>query len=264
MSNQRLRTFSKIFILGNLLSAIAISPALAETDLLKTLIVTGKGVESIATTIAEVRLGVEVEGKTVEEVQQEIARRSSAVVELLRSRRQRRKPLSPAKQDDGALRRGEAQSQDVQKLRTTGVRLEPNYNRDADGNRQDIVGYTGINIVSFQIDQDIVGNLLDEAVAAGASRVDGISFTSTEEAEAAKEEALRKASINAQNKADVVLETLDLTANEIVNIKVDRANIESPQPIFIDRGVASRASESTPIIGGEQTVEADVTLQIKY
>ena len=160
MSNQRLRTFSKIFILGNLLSAIAISPALAETDLLKTLIVTGKGVESIATTIAEVRLGVEVEGKTVEEVQQEIARRSSAVVELLRSRRQRRKPLSPAKQDDGALRRGEAQSQDVQKLRTTGVRLEPNYNRDADGNRQDIVGYTGINIVSFQIDQDIVGSLL--------------------------------------------------------------------------------------------------------
>jgi len=240
MNNQRFKTFSKIFILGNLLSAIAISPALAETELLKTLIVTGKGVENIATTIAEVELGVEIAGKTVEEVQQKIAKQSSEIVELLRS-------------------------QEVQKLRTTGVRLNPNYNRDSNGNRQDIVGYTGTNIVSFQVDRDAVGSLLDEAVAAGASRVDGISFTATDEAQAAaKEEALRKASVNAQNKAEVVLETLDLTASEIVNIKIDRANIESPQPIFREQGIASMASDSTVIIGGEQTVEANVTLQISY
>ena len=240
MISRKFRTLSQVFILGNLLSAIAITPAFAETELLKTLIVTGNGVKRIETTIAEVKLGVEIEGKTIEEVQQKIAKQSSKIVELLRS-------------------------QDVEKLKTTGVRLSPNYNRDLNGNRRNIISYTGSNIVSFQIARDSVGSLLDEAVAAGASRIDGISFTATEEAQAAaKEEALRKASINAQNKADVVLEALDLTANEIVNIKVDRANIESPQPFYRGEFAASRAVDSTVIIGGEQTVEADVTLQISY
>ena len=229
-----------ILLACNLLNFTLISSAIAETELLKTLIVTGNGVESIETTIAEVKLGVEIEGKTVEVVQQEIARRSSKIVDLLRSR-------------------------DVEKLKTTGVRLEPNYDREPNGNRRGIIGYTGTNIVSFQIAQDSVGSLLDEAVAAGASRIDGISFTATDEAQSeAKDEALRKASINAQNKAKVVLEALDLTANEIVNIEVDRANIESPRPFARGEYSASTALDSTLIIGGEQEVNAAVTLQISY
>jgi len=241
MLNRGLRTLSLAFVLGNLLSAIAISPAIAETELLKTLIVTGEGEESIATTIAKVKLGVEIEGKTVEAVQQEIAKQSSTIVDLLRSR-------------------------NVQMLQTTGIRLNPNYDRSdrLDRNEKRIIGYTGTNIVSFQISQDSIGSLIDEAVAAGASRIDGISFMATEKAQAeAKSEALRKASVNAQDKADVVLETLNLTADEIINIKVDRAELDPPQPIYVERLFASTA-RSTPIIGGEQTVEAAVTLQISY
>ena len=230
-----------ILIACNVLNFTLISSATAQPEQLKTLIVTGNGSESISTTIARVRLGVEIRGETAAQVQQEIATKTSAIIELLRS-------------------------QDVEQLQTTGVRLNPNYDRsDRTGNQTVITGYTGINIVSFETSIKEVGNLLDEAVAVGASRVDNISFTATPAAiSEAKQEALRKASINAQEQAEVVLETLDLEANEIVNIKVDRANVDRPRSFAADQFSASESRVSTPIIGGEQEVNAAVTLQISY
>lgn len=50
------------------------------------LTVTGKGVENIQTTIAEVTLGVEIQGRTASEVHQSVCSRSSAIIALLQSR----------------------------------------------------------------------------------------------------------------------------------------------------------------------------------
>ncbi|MCZ0905245.1 SIMPL domain-containing protein, partial [Microcoleus sp. HI-ES] len=88
---------------------------------IRTLTVTGRGVEAIPTTQTQVRLGVEVQGKTAAEVQQEAARRSSAVVELLRSRQ-------------------------VEKLETAGITLNPIYSYE--NNQQRLTGYTATNTVS--------------------------------------------------------------------------------------------------------------------
>ena len=227
-----------IFIVGNLLGLMLTNPVMAETELLKTLTVTGNGTEKIETTLAEVALGVEIQGKTASQVQQEVARRTSAVVDLLRSK-------------------------NVEQLQTTGVILNPTYER-GDRNNRRLVGYIGSNTVSFQTQIDRVGALLDEAVAAGASRIDRVSFTATPEAiAAAKQEALRQASLNARTQADVVLDSLNLTAEEIVNIQVD--NAFAPQAKSFDvRRTALAEADSTPIVGGEQTVRASVTLQISY
>ena len=73
-------------ILG-MVSLTGFSPVLAQQQQRsKTLTVTGEGVVSIPTTLTQVSLGVEVQGETAVEVQQELARRSSALVALLRSR----------------------------------------------------------------------------------------------------------------------------------------------------------------------------------
>ena len=228
-----------ILIVGNLLGLMLTNPVMAETKLLKTLTVTGNGTEKIETTLAEVALGVEVQAKTASQVQQEVARRTSAVVELLRSK-------------------------NVEQLQTTGVILNPSYEQSDRNNRQVLVGYTGVNTLSFQIQIDRVGALLDEVVTAGASRIDRVSFTATPEAIAsAKQEALRRATLNAQTQADVVLDTLNLTAEEVVNIQVDNAFAPQPKSFNIQRTALAEA-DSTPIIGGEQTVRASVTLQISY
>jgi hypothetical protein len=220
-----------------LLSTILLNPATAQEKLLRTLTVTGRGIESIQTTKTQVQLGVEVQGQSATGVQQEAARRSSSVVELLRSR-------------------------NVEKLQTTGIRLNPIYSYE--NNTQRLTGYSATNTVSFQLPTEQAGTLLDDAVKAGATRINGVSFTASEEAiAAAQKQALRQATQDAQQQADAVFSSLNLTRKDIVNIQINGATPPPPMPILQREAFASKAAD-TPIIGGEQEVQASVTLQIGY
>ncbi len=203
----------------------------------RTLSVTGQGTVSIPTSKSVVRLGIQAEGKTAVEVQEEVARRSSAVVELLRSRK-------------------------VEKLETTGISLNPVYNYQ--NNRQLLTGYTATNTVSFRLDTAETGKLLDDAVKAGASRIDGISFVATDEAiERARLQVLQQATKDAQKQADAVLSALNLTRRGVVSISINSASAPMPQPLM--RAASLQAeSATTPVIGGEQEVRASVTLGISY
>ena len=64
--------------------------------------------------------------------------------------------------------------------------------------------------------------------------------------------------------ADAVLKTLNLTSKEIVSIQVNEASVPPPKPIQVEQMLRADAPVNTPIIGGEQTVRASVTLQISY
>ena len=68
----------------------------------------------------------------------------------------------------------------------------------------------------------------------------------------------------AQAMADAVLKTLSLTSKEIVSIQVNEATVPPPKPIQVEQLSRAEAQVNTPIIGGEQTVRASVTLQISY
>jgi uncharacterized protein len=217
------------------------SPAFAQERLMRTLTVSGRGFEDIQTTLAEVRLGVEVQGKTANEVQQEAARKSNSVVNFLKSRQ-------------------------VQKLETTGINLSPRY--DYTNNRQTLIGYTASNTVSFRTPNESAGGILDEAVKSGATRIDGVSFVASDDAIAAAQKvALRKATQEAQAQADAVFSALNLTRKEIVSVQINGA--APPPPVIREaalmqsRGMDKLAAPS-PVIGGEQRVEGSVTLQISY
>lgn len=223
--------------LGSFLGLGGINPAIAQEQILRTLTVTGQGVERIPTTLTQVNLGVEIQGKIANEVQQEVAKRSTAVVDFLRSRK-------------------------VEQLQTTGIQLQPNY--DYSNNQRRLIGYIGTNTVTFRLKTEEIGNLLDEAVKAGATRIDGISFTATDEAIAnAQKEALRQATVNAKSQSEAVFNALNLTAKDVVSIQVNNAH--APTPIMVRSPQESKImADSTPVIGGEQSVEAAVTLQIRY
>ena len=223
--------------------AIIIQPAVAQTESrrLRTITVKGRGVEEIAATLSRVDLGVEVQGKTAQEVQQEVARRSQAVVELLKARK-------------------------VDKLQTSGISLNPVYSFKNDVRR--LTGYNATNTVSFQVATEKAGQILDEAVQSGATRINSVSFIATDPViDQAKKEALTEATQNAQAQANAVLDALGLSSKEIVSIEVDGANAQVP-PRFRNEAAfsmpASSAAPRTPVIGGEQRVEATVTLQISY
>ena len=221
-----------------LVSFVELDAATAQEQRIRTLSVTGRGVEAIPTTQTQIALGVEVQGKTAAEVQQEAARRSSAVVALLRSRQ-------------------------VQKLETTGITLSPSYTYE--NNQQRLIGYIATNTVSFRLNTQSAGTLLDDAVQAGATRIQGVSFVAADSAiEQAQKQALKKATQDAQAQADAVFSALNLKRGEILNIQVNGASAPPPMYRQLAASRAAGADATTPVVGGEQQIEASVTLQFGY
>lgn len=215
-------------------------PTTASGPLLRTLTVSGQGNEPIQTTLAQVNLGIEVQGKTADEVQAQAAQRSSAVVDYLKN-------------------------QGVEKLQTTGINLSPRYSYD--NNRQRLDGYTASNSVSFRVPTTKAGRIMDQAVKAGATRIDGISFIATDAAIAtARQAALKQATQKARQEADTVLDALNLQAKDIVSIQVDGATTPPPPyPMPVGAFREAKAADAvTPVVAGEQEVRASVTLQIRY
>jgi uncharacterized protein len=208
--------------------------------MLRTLTVTGQCTEKIPATLANVQLGVEAQGKTAQQVQQEVAKRSAAVVAFLKSR-------------------------NVEKLQTTGINLNPQY--DYNNGKQTLKGYQASNTVSFRVPTGQAGIIMDDAVKAGASRIDSVAFAATEQAISdAQKVALGKATKDAQAQGASVLSVLGLTPKEIVSIQLNGANVPAPVPYAMAAKARSQSADasSTPVEGGEQSVEASVTLQISY
>lgn len=207
----------------------------------RTLTVAGKGDVSIPTTMTQVRLGVEIQGKTATDVQQKVAKQSQAVMELLKTRK-------------------------VEKLETTGISLNPNYSYK--NGKQNITGYSGSNIVSFRIETEKSGTLLDDAIKAGATRIDGVSFVASDEAIAqAQQQAIQKASEDAKKQADAVLKSLNLSQKEIVSIQINNATPPQPVNFAVPTAEMAKSREQTanmPVVGGEQKVQQTVTLQVRY
>lgn len=203
-----------------------------------TLTVTGRGVENIQTTMAQVILGVEIQGRTASEVQLSVRSRSLAVVALLQSR-------------------------NVEKLKTTGINFNPTYRYE--NTQPESTGFMGTNSVSFCTTIEQVGVLLDEAILAGVTRIDSVNFIADDAATTeARQKALQKATHDALIQASAVLGTLNFTQREVVNIEVNGAGgLLFPDPAPSIRARARR-DDFTPIIGGEQQVEATVTLQVSY
>jgi uncharacterized protein len=219
-----------------------IAPAIAqERKPARTLTASGRGIVSIPTTLSQVRLAIEVQAKTPTNAQQEAAKRSTRVIEYLKTQR-------------------------VEKLQTTGINLNPTYTYPPNGTPQ-ITGYTATNSISFRVTTDRAGAILDATVKSGATRIDSVSFVAADSAIAnARIQALKQATQDAQRQADAVLETLNLKRKEVIGIQINSTSTPMPLPM-VSQGTFAKiadAQPSTPIVSGEQQVEAAVTLDIGY
>ena len=232
---------AKIAILPLLLCLGSVSPSIAlaqEARPARTLVVTGQGDRPVQTTKARIQLGIEIEAKTAQEVQVEIASKTNALVAKL-------------------------QALNVEKLQTTNITLNPKYvyenNRPP---RQ--VGFTGQTSVSFVTSIDKAGTTLDAAVASGANRVDQISFIAPEEAlRSARNASLQDAVKDAQTQADAVLSVLNLKVQSVRTIQVN--NTPPVQPLTNQATFAKAdAAPATPVIGGEQRVQTSVVMEFNY
>lgn len=219
---------------------LALAPAAAAEEPAgqgNTLTVTGRGTVQIPTPDARIVLGVEVRRETAGEAQVEAARRSAAVVELVRRF-------------------------EVEELETTRISLSPEYHYESRERR--LVGFTATNLVSFRLPVERGGELLDGAVRAGATRIDSVQLVpDDEELARAESRAVAGAARQARKRARTVLGALGLEEVEIVRIQVgDRP--DRPVPSMMRLMDAAETDPRTPVLPGLAEVSAQVTLEIRY
>ncbi|OYD97760.1 hypothetical protein CDG76_02635 [Nostoc sp. 'Peltigera membranacea cyanobiont' 210A] len=198
--------------------------------------VTGKGEVSVATTLTDVELGIKVQGKTATEVQEQVAQRSTAVVDVL-------------------------QKLGAKELQTISIQLNPVYSFE--NGTQTLTGFEGLNTLQFELPTNQSGAAIDKAIQAGANVIQNISFTASDEVlQQARLQVLSEAVKDAKAQAQAVFSTLQLTPGQIIDIDINSNDNPSPSPL-VSNLITDRVS-TTPIIGGSQTIKASVSLDIGY
>jgi uncharacterized protein YggE len=155
----------------------------------------------IPNTAIDVEISVSATGKTLPEVQRDLANKSNAVLAYLRA-------------------------QKVDRLITTSVSFSPETRYDKTGPDK-TVGYDGSEQVSFRTTPDKAPDLLTGVLTNGANSIDSTSFTPTEEEIAdARRKLAEDATRTAIAQADSIAEAAGIKVAAIRNISVDNSAFE--------------------------------------
>jgi len=121
--------------------------------------------------------------------------------------------------------------------------------------RDEIVGYKASNSVTVTVDASFdAGSVIDAAVEAGATNVNGAYFfVSQEKQQEIRDSLISQAIANARSRADKAAEAVDM---EVIGVKSLSLN-DVYFPVFY-RDFAAEAASPTPILPGQQQVTMTV------
>jgi hypothetical protein len=144
------------------------------------------------------------------------------------------------------------------KIKTVSYSVTPNYNWET----RTIKNFRVTNMIQVEIDDiDSVGQVIDEAADAGANSIQGITFGITDaEAENLANEAYVLALQDAQAKADLIAETLDLEITGVLYVTESSYAPYTPVRSYAEADMA--VSAPTPIIEG--TLSVSVNVQVAF
>ena len=171
---------------------------------------------------------------------------------------------------EAGTRNAEIMTAVQQRLRALGLPAEAiqtrayNLSQEFDyvNGRQVPRGYTARNTIEARVDTfDRLGDVIDAAVAAGATRVDSIRFDLRDRT-AVERDALKQAVADARARAEAAASGAGMAISRIVRIEEgSRGGIEPPRPYALAmRAPSEAAAPPTPVSGGEIEIRATVTL----
>jgi uncharacterized protein YggE len=126
--------------------------------------------------------------------------------------------------------------------------------------KNEITGYTAHNSVTVTLDADEdVGSVIDGAVAAGATNVNGASFfVSTDRQEEIRNGLINDAIDNARVRATSAAAAVDMEISGVKSLNLNDVSF----PVFYRDFSLEQAGASTPILPGEQ--EISMTVQVTF
>lgn len=201
--------------------------------------VEGSGKLSVKPDIAYLSIGTATEAKTAKEAQSTNATKIAALTKLL-------------KETWGIA------DKDIQ---TGQFYVQPNYSyNDKEG--QQIKGYSAQHTLKITYrDLEKVGQLLDAAAAAGANRIDNISF-STENPDQYQEQVIQKAVDDAGKKAQAIAKATGRQIGKVISVSQGSMATPMYRESYEMLNVAgkSMADQGTAIQPGEIDLQATLTV----
>lgn len=202
-----------------------------------TITVAGTGRVVLTPDTADLRLGVTTTASSVKDARARSASSMTAVIAALRK-------LGIAERD----------------IRTTALNLQPVYDYSNGSNPPRLTGYTFSNAVAVTLrDLDLVAAAIDDALGAGATSLDGVTFRVEDEA-AAERQAREAAMEEAKSKASALAEAAGVRITGVASIAETSAPIA--YPTYFAAGLAAARDVATPVEPG--TTEVSISVSVAY
>ncbi len=202
-----------------------------------TIVVSGTGRVAVQPDVADLRLGIAISRPTVRDARAAAAEAMTAVLAAI----------------EGA---GVARAD----VRTTLLSVAPRYDyRDNEGPR--LVGYDLANVVEVTVRElDALGSVIDGALEAGATSLDGLSFRLDDPREAERT-ARTSAVAVARSRAEVLAAAAGVTIAGVADIV--EAGPPSAGPMPKAARMALAADSATPVEAGTTEIAVSVTVTFR-
>jgi uncharacterized protein YggE len=186
-------------------------------------------------TVANVVLGIQVEGRTGDAVSGALAQKSRTLFDFLRQ-------------------------QGVERLRTEDVSYQPQVESGRNGGPDRIVGYTGSASISYRTTPDKLGGVLSGSLDHGANTISQTQFSPQEsEIDTARQDLAIEATKTALARADALAQATGLYV-----VRIEQINVASEENIVPVPSEKVMAGMTRPIetASGEQEVAVRVSVQV--
>ena len=149
-------------------------------------------------------------------------------------------------------------------IRTSGYNVFPEYSRSSDEKGPRISGYRAHNTVQVEVRAiDLVGKVIDAALAAGATNIGGVSLFASS-TDAPRKEALQQAVAKARAEAEAVATASGGSLGPLAELAIEP--VGGPQPLVRQEAMFSArgSAAATPIETGEIVVQAMVRVRWQF
>jgi len=230
--------FALLFIYTKVAGPLPLSVSSVVTQKTDTFSVSGEGKVTVVPDVANVTVGVQSQGSTAKQVQEDLNQKINAV--------------------SAAVKQLGIQDKDIQ---TTNYSIYPTY--DYSSSKQRITGYqASTNLVVKVHDLDQTNSVVDTATEKGANTIGGISFDVSDRTKA-ENEAREKAFQEARSKAEMAAQIAGFKLGKVINYSESSGN-QPIVPMMAKMDLAGRggAAEATQVEPGSQ--EIVLTVSVSY
>lgn len=229
------RLLPALVLLGGAVACSGPSAAAWPVTQLQGIQVQGEGTVQVTPDLALERLGAEISGDSADDVQNQVNDRMNRVID-----------------------RVSAAGVDKKDIKTVQASLSQ---RDIGRPEAPRRTWTAINVIQITVRKiSDAGKVVDAATAAGANRIDGISYAISDPA-ASRKDARDKAMADARARADQIAQAAGVRVGKPISVSESSSGVV---PLSADRGVAVAAAAPSPAPVEVGQSDVRITVQVVY